>query len=82
MNANITSSHAPAEGPILILNWDDLTPHQRRYWGSFAGRGAAIDIVDPDRRPLRSLRKRWGGCRLYRASTGGRWGKSAATVRL
>jgi hypothetical protein len=60
-----------------------MTPGQARYWlaqqRQMAGR---VTLIDPWRKPLRELRKTHPGHIVYRASTGGRWGKSASTVRL
>lgn len=66
-----------------ILGEGRLSPARARYWRALARRMAGrVDLIDPDRRSLRDLRQTLRGVRLYRASTGGRWGKSAAIVRL
>lgn len=60
-----------------ILNESDLTPAQSRYWRACA-RKKAVDVVDPFRHGRRWLDAHLPvGTRVYRASTGGRWGKSA-----
>ncbi len=68
-----------------IVDADRMTPGMARYWNAqrrnLAGR---VDLIDPWRRSLRELRKIYGETHttVYRASTGGRWGKSSQIVHL
>lgn len=63
-----------------ILDENKMTPGMARYWKAqqvkLAGR---VSVIDPWRTPLRELRSRAEllGKKVYRASTGGRYGKSA-----
>ncbi len=78
MNSELIAS------PAGIIGRDDLTPMQLRYWSSCAKREALrAQYVDPARHTLRHLRSILPeGTRVYRASTGGKWGKSACIVTL
>lgn len=62
------------------------SPHARKYWESLARKLAGqVDVIDPVRVDLRDLRKARPdliGKKLYRASTGGKWGKSSKIVTL
>jgi hypothetical protein len=68
----------------VIINAEAMTPAMARYWNQLAARlTGRVDIVDPWRHSLRDLRTQYcSGVRVYRASTGGRWGKSSETVTL
>lgn len=72
--------------PATILNASKLTPAQARYWNALARREALrVEYVDPFRTPLRELRAthpELRGHKIYRASTGGRYGKSKQIVVL
>lgn len=61
-----------------------MTPMQSRYWLALRGRlGNTIDLIDPFRHSLRELRQIFpSGLRIYRASTGGKYGKSATITTL
>ena len=69
---------------MSVLGLESLSPARRRYWTALARRlGSSVDVVDPDRRTLKELRAMFPvGTVVYRASTGGRWGKSSQRVRL
>lgn len=62
-----------------ILQENTLSPQRLRYWSSLAAKlTGRVDYIDPNRTPLKELRKRLPiNSKVYRASTGGRWGKSA-----
>lgn len=68
---------------IPVIDEHRLTEGQKRYWlsASVQTRAAArgCSLIDPWRRKLKVLRTNpeWIGKKVYRASTGGRWGKSA-----
>lgn len=66
-----------------VIDAHNMTPGMARYWvakaASLAGK---VDFVDPWRLSVASLRKRGISGVIYRASTGGRWGKSSAIVTL
>lgn len=67
----------------IIINANLLTPHEARYWNAKARKLIGkVDIIDPLRCDLRVMRKAFKGKRMYRASTGGRWGKSAEYINL
>lgn len=70
--------------PAEIVDAEKMTPGQARYWHCVARNEALrVNIVDPRRLPLRTLRSRYpAGTVVYRASTGGKWGKSAQIVTL
>ena len=82
------SKTEPAAGNIIVLGIDNLTPAMRRYWcsESLANRASRMgaSVIDPFRKPLRELRKHeWlVGRKVYRASTGGKWGKSAQVAMI
>lgn len=62
----------------IIHRADEMTVHMARYWlrrqVDLAG---LIDLIDPWRTPLSVLRRIYPrGLRLYRASTGGAYGRS------
>ena len=73
-------------GPILIIGFDRLTNRQRNYWISLASRmQGRIDIIDPFRHRLTTLRSVYGRCSnltVYRAATPGRYGQSAEIKTL
>lgn len=61
----------------------DMTSGMARYWNSLAAKRSNLDVIDPWRTPLKELRNYYpAGTKVYRASTGGRWGKSAQIVVL
>lgn len=70
--------------PAEILFADKLSPAQSRYWNSCAKREALrAQVVDPFRHSLKELRSILpAGTTVYRASTGGKWGKSAQVVSI
>lgn len=59
---------------------------RENYWNSLANRlQNKVSAIDPDRLPLYQLRQSHPeliGCKVYRASTGGKWGKSSQIVTL
>lgn len=62
-----------------IIDAHKLTLGQARYWNAqvsqLAGR---VDVIDPWRHSLRDLRDMgYTGQKVYRASTGGKYGKSS-----
>lgn len=73
---------------MTIVDESKLTPHQRKLWNTKALRLSrmGVTVIDPWRRPLRKLREELEAAGqtglLYRASTGGSWGKSAQFVRI
>lgn len=71
---------------IPILNDQNLTAGEARYWRNpnlhARLRRANVTLIDPWRTPLKDLVPRYEGNIVYRASTGGRWGKSAEIKRL
>jgi len=71
-------------GEALILNHHSLTKAQARYWQAARRKLAGkVDLIDPARESLKDLRARFPkGTRVYRASTGGVWGKSSCIVTL
>ncbi len=73
-----------AQSVALIRCASEMTAGMARYWHATARRlGRRVDVVDPWRADLRTLRAEYPrGTRVYRASTGGRWGKSATIVTL
>lgn len=81
-----TNQQIAACGPVTekglivptILGESALTPMQLRYWRALAKKMAGrCEYVDPFRDSIRSLKSRGFYGRIYRASTGGKWGKSA-----
>lgn len=83
MSLTITTT-APQEHTAGIIGSHALTPAQSRYWTACARRMAGrAQYVDPNRHTLAWLRERFpAGTTVYRASTGGKWGKSAKIVTL
>jgi len=73
---------------MIIIDEQKLTPNQRRIWQSKAVQLAkkGVTVIDPWRKPLRDLRAELQAARvsgfLYRASTGGTWGRSAQFILL
>lgn len=69
-----------------IIEANKMSAGMARYWNSKAIQLAPrVAAVDPFRTPLRVLRASRPdllGRSVYRASTGGRWGKSAQIVTL
>lgn len=66
----------------VIHRAEKMSAGMRPYW-TYIARTDSADVIDPWRTPLRSLRQVYPrGTLVYRASTGGRWGKSAQRVRL
>lgn len=67
---------------IEIVKAAKMTPGQARYWNSVLkeerGRKVQrVSVIDPWRHTLRQLADMgYSGRMVYRASTGGRWGKS------
>jgi hypothetical protein len=84
MNAHTEQTAGQNEEKPMIINSHLLTPMQARYWSSLARRmQSRVQIIDPNRRPLKVLRALYGtGKTVYRASTGGKWGKSSQIVTL
>lgn len=78
------STTKPEEHTAGIIGSNTLTPMQLRYWTACARRMAGrAQYVDPNRHTLAWLRERFPACTtIYRASTGGKWGKSACIVTL
>lgn len=70
--------------PAAIRGEDRMSPAMARYWRMKARElENHVDVVDPWRADLAVLRKEYPkGTKVYRASTGGRWGKSAETRKL
>lgn len=69
--------------PAQILDENKLSPMQLRYWRKLARENCLkCKYVDAFRRPLKELRALGLTGPVYRASTGGRWGKSAQIVNL
>lgn len=67
----------------IIIGESNLTPAQSRYWTALARKMIGrVDIIDPWRGNLRDRRAEYPGRSIYRASTGGRYGKSAEIVKL
>jgi hypothetical protein len=61
-----------------ILDEALLGPSAARYWRFLQRTRTDVDLIDPWRHPLKLLRANYPkGTIVYRASTGGRWGKSA-----
>lgn len=63
---------------------ESMSRARAAYWGALAKKmEGRVDIIDPQRLPLVELRACYAaGTRVYRASTGGKWGKSASIVTL
>lgn len=75
----LARAHGVKVNPALIRHAAEMTPGMARYWNKVAAT-KAVDVVDPWRADLKSLRAEYPkGTKVYRASTGGRWGKSAGT---
>ena len=70
--------------PAAIRGESKLAPGALRYWRALAQReNLRVQVVDPFREPLKTLREEYPkGTVVYRASTGGRWGKSSSIVTL
>lgn len=73
----------------VVLGIAEMSPQRASIWLATARRVAyqGVTVIDPNRRPLRELRKRLVEMgitgKLYRASTGGhRFGKSSEIVSL
>jgi len=61
---------------------DRMSAGMAKYWEKLAT-SSRYDVVDPWRASLLQLRQEYPvGTRVYRASTGGRWGKSHQVVTL
>ena len=69
---------------VIIRNADQMTEVQARYWNRLAKElEGVVDVIDPWRVYMTTLRQEYpAGTRVYRASTGGRWGRSAERVTL
>jgi hypothetical protein len=70
--------------PVPIHRAEEMTPAMQRHWRAkaFKFRGV-VNLIDPWRTRLSKLRTLYPkGTVVYRASTGGTWGKSAEIVRL
>lgn len=71
-----------------ILQSEKLTPASLRYWAALARKNDArqvqiFDVIDPFRVSLQTLRATLpAGTRVYRASTGGKYGKSSQIVSV
>ena len=63
---------------------DRMSSGMIRYWSCLAKRLVGhVTLIDPYRTPLHILRKEYSkGTKVYRASTGGKWGKSKEIVTL
>ena len=82
---NVTTPQIESLGMPVILGISTMSRQRSAYWLSVARRYAGkIKVIDPDRRPLRSIRPLLAEMgitgKLYRASTGGKWGKSKEIV--
>lgn len=73
-----------SDGSATILGRESLTQGKLRYWTATQRKLVGkVDLVDPARESLKDLRARLPkGTRVYRASTGGKWGKSSCIVTL
>lgn len=74
----------PALLTATIIRPEALTQQARRYWEScsrkYVGR---VHVIDPRRESMKTLRSMYGpGTIIRRASTGGKWGRSAQIVTL
>lgn len=81
MNINTLDSSLPR---FIGLSTSD-SPQRKGYWLKTATRLAAqgVQVVDTLRYSLRELREALPrGTKVYRASTGGKWGRSAEVVKL
>jgi hypothetical protein len=69
---------------IIIHNAEKMTPGMARYWNAKAKKMTGrVNVIDPWRKQLKDLREQYpAGTRVYRASTGGKWGKSASIATL
>jgi len=70
---------SPEKNIPIIINKEKMSPMMARYWNSVAEKYKDIDVIDPWRFSLKELREKYPqfiGKKIYRASTGGRWGKS------
>ena len=65
---------------ITIVNAQNMTKHMAVYWNRKArDLNGRVDVIDPWRFVMKDLRKVFrSGLKVYRASTGGRWGKSSS----
>lgn len=83
---NTTTNNDKTTSAAEIIDADKMTAGQARYWNSKAAAECLrVVAVDPFRSPLRALRIRRPdliGRPVYRASTGGKFGKSAQIVVL
>lgn len=81
----MTTSPTTTALPV-ILHLPANAPGAARYWNALARRLAGkVDAIDANRWGLRELRAHYPhliGKRIYRASTGGKWGKSSQIVTL
>lgn len=77
-----------APEPVLptVIDAQNMSPHMARYWHALAKKMTGrVSAIDPWRIALATLRQQHPelrGRRIYRASTGGRWGKSAQIVTV
>jgi len=67
-----------------IIERERMTARMRVYWEKKAeSLTGKVDVVDPWRYRVETLKRMFPrGTRVYRASTGGRWGKSAEIYTL
>lgn len=67
-----------------IIQENRLSPGQLRYWKALARKmSGRVNLVDPWRWTLKDLRAKYpAGYVVYRASTGGKWGRSSEIVTL
>ena len=69
---------------MIIRKEEKMSATQARYWRAKAEElKGQVDVLDPWRARMTALRDEFPkGTRIYRASTGGQWGKSAVIVTL
>lgn len=72
---------------VVIHDEERMTPGMKRYWHKLADshyiKSKNVRVIDPWRNSLAVLRQHYSpGTIVYRASTGGKYGKPASIVRL
>lgn len=72
---------------VVIHDEERMTPGMKRYWYKFADsdyiKANNVSVIDPWCNPLWVLRHHYApGTVIYRASPGGKYGKSASIDRL
>lgn len=65
-----------------IIDSEKMTLGMARYWNCKARKEKRVDYLDPWRYSIRELKARGFKGKIYRASTGGTWGKSAQIIEL